>query len=273
MVGKGWHLEPVRHSRARRFGSAGGKMPKKFKNSKLDKTIFGKYKNDRYVKVYLKNHQISEDAQKQAKAEEIEKDYNAVSKPEYQTHDAELNKYAQLWHEKNYSELNDFQKQKIKHYLGIEKEKDVIGNPKDIISSLWIREADIENYDDGRLKGRKGLINYLENGLKNNPEDSTYPKKLREYHKSVIKELKKERKEKEISIIGKASPSKADGYYVKTLNSNQTFFPDDPKKAVIEFKGDKEKVVAQFKTTKQAVKYAVMLRRKQGKIPKEYWVD
>jgi hypothetical protein len=33
MKGKGWHLEPVRHSRARRFGSAGGKMPKKFNAS------------------------------------------------------------------------------------------------------------------------------------------------------------------------------------------------------------------------------------------------
>jgi hypothetical protein len=31
MVGKGWHLESQRHSTARRYGSAGGKMPKKFK--------------------------------------------------------------------------------------------------------------------------------------------------------------------------------------------------------------------------------------------------
>lgn len=36
--GKGWHLESARHSTARRYGSAGGKMPKRKTNSK--KSIF-----------------------------------------------------------------------------------------------------------------------------------------------------------------------------------------------------------------------------------------
>lgn len=66
---------------------------------------------------------------------------------------------------------------------------DYLGKPKGIKSSLWVRKSDIENYDDGLKKGKSGLRKYYQNMLKNNPESSTYPKKLRQYHKTVIKSL------------------------------------------------------------------------------------
>jgi hypothetical protein len=54
--------------------------------------------------------------------------------------------------------------------------------------AFWVSQKEINNIKNAGLNP----ITYYNNMLKNNPEKANYPKSLREYHKSVINELKME---------------------------------------------------------------------------------
>jgi hypothetical protein len=77
-------------------------------------------------------------------------------------------------------------------------EKEYLGKPNGIKSSLWVRPQAIKDFDNGIRKGKPGLIKYYQNQIKYNyigtkadgTPDAVYPKKLMEYHRSVITDLK-----------------------------------------------------------------------------------
>jgi hypothetical protein len=81
-------------------------------------------------------------------------------------------------------------------------EKEYLGKPNGIKSSLWVRPQAIKDFDNGKRKGKHGLIRYYQNQIKYNyiginadgTLDAVYPKKLMEYHKSVIADLNKHKR-------------------------------------------------------------------------------
>ena len=74
----------------------------------------------------------------------------------------------------------------------------VLGKPSRRLSkSLWIYSSEVDSFN-GQITGKEGFLKYYKNMLRNNKESSTYPKILRNYHKSVIKEIENKPKKERV---------------------------------------------------------------------------